>query len=206
MKKIIVVESVMFLRSVGRSLRFSSQLRVGAMRTGARRMCTAVAEEAAEISPFSPTIPHNQMFYASAFITYVFAIKWQMGDKKLAKDIAAAKAAYAEAHPEEVAAAAAAAESVAAAVTPSVVSAVVPAAVASAASPATWKVADVAAWLDTIELSMHSDSFKTHSVNGKMLLALSDQDLYATLGVVSPLHRKKLLMEISALRKSYLAK
>merc|ERR1719424_2054935 len=125
-----------------------------------------------------------------------------MGDKKLAKDIAAAKAAYAEAHPEEVAAA----ESVAAAVTPSVVSAVVPAAVASAASPATWKVADVAAWLDTIELSMHSDSFKTHSVNGKMLLALSDQDLYATLGVVSPLHRKKLLMEISALRKSYLAK
>ena len=195
----------MFLRS--RSLRFSSTLRVGVMRTGARRMCTAIAEEAAEISPFSPTIPHNQMFYASAFITYVFAIKWQMADKKLAKDIVAAKAAHAEAHPEEAAAAAAAAtEMVAAAMTPAIVSAVVPAAAPSTASPATWKVADVAAWLDSIELSMHSDSFKTHSVNGKMLLALSDQDLYATLGVVSPLHRKKLLMEISALRKSYLAK
>jgi len=42
-------------------------------------------------------------------------------------------------------------------------------------------------------------------VNGKMLLALSDQDLYSTLGVTSPLHRKKLLMEISQLRKAYLS-
>ena len=64
---------------------------------------------------------------------------------------------------------------------------------------------DVAAWLDTIELSAHGDAFKTHSVNGKMLLALSEQDLYTTLNVVSPLHRKKLLMEIGALRKAYLA-
>ena len=53
---------------------------------------------------------------------------------------------------------------------------------------------------------MHAEAFKAHSVNGKMLLALSDQDLYSTLGVTSPLHRKKLLMEISALRKSYLSK
>ena len=60
-------------------------------------------------------------------------------------------------------------------------------------------------WLDSIELGAHVESFKTHSVNGKMLLALSDQDLYSTLGVTSPLHRKKLLMEISALRKSYLS-
>ena len=36
-----------------------------------------------------------------------------------------------------------------------------------------------------------------------MLLALSDQDLYATLGVVSPLHRKKLAMGIADLRAAY---
>ena len=62
----------------------------------------------------------------------------------------------------------------------------------------------MSSWLDSIELGVHADTFKTHSVNGKMLLALSDQDLYSTLGVTSPLHRKKLLMEISALRKSFL--
>ena len=60
-------------------------------------------------------------------------------------------------------------------------------------------------WLEGIELPMHMEAFKTHSVNGKMLLALSDQDLYSTLQVTSPLHRKKLLMEISGLRKLYLS-
>jgi len=83
-----------------------------------------------------------------------------------------------------------------------VVSAVV--AAPSGAAPVTWKTADVTAWLESIELGAHAESFKTHSVNGKMLLALNDQDLYTTLGVTSPLHRKKLLMEISALRKSFL--
>ena len=72
-------------------------------------------------------------------------------------------------------------------------------------SPATWKTAEVGTWLDSIELGMHTEAFKSHSVNGKMLLALNDQDLYSTLEVKSPLHRKKLLMEISALRKAYLA-
>ena len=101
----------------------------------------------------------------------------------------------------------AAAAAAPAAATPAPVSAVTAAVVSApaGAAPSTWKVADVAGWLESIELGMHSESFKTHSVNGKMLLALSDQDLYATLGVVSPLHRKKLLMEISALRKSYLS-
>jgi hypothetical protein len=71
--------------------------------------------------------------------------------------------------------------------------------------PMDWKVVDVSDWLETIQLPMHAEAFKAHSVNGKMLLTLSDQDLYSTLSVVSPLHRKKLLMEISALRKSYLS-
>ena len=68
-----------------------------------------------------------------------------------------------------------------------------------------WKTSDVCAWLDSIELGQHAESFKTHSVSGKMLLALSEQDLYQTLNVVSPLHRKKLMMEIASLRKAYLS-
>ena len=67
-----------------------------------------------------------------------------------------------------------------------------------------WKVNDVVAFLEAIELGTHAEAFKTHSVNGKMLLTLSEQDLYQTLNIVSPLHRKKLLMEIATLRKAYL--
>ena len=68
-----------------------------------------------------------------------------------------------------------------------------------------WKVADVSSWLESVELGMHADAFKAHSINGKMLLLLSDNDLYQTLEIKSPLHRKKLLMEISLLRKAYMA-
>ena len=169
-------------------------------------MCTAVAEEAPAASPFSPAVPHNAAFYFATFCTYCFALRWQSKDRTLAKEIAAAKEAKAASEP-----AAAVTTGATSAAAPSATSAVVKAVVAApaapaGASPADWKVVDVSNWLDGIELGAHSDSFKTHSVNGKMLLALSDQDLYATLGVVSPLHRKKLLMEISALRKSYLAK
>ena len=163
-------------------------------------MCTAAAEaEAAAPSPFAISEPHNAAFYLSAALAYVFALRWQSKDRALAKEIAAAKEAYAKEHPAP--AEPAAAPAAAAAAAPTATSAVVKAVTAPAgASPAEWKVADVGAWLDSIELGAHVESFKTHSVNGKMLLALSDQDLYSTLQVTSPLHRKKLLMEISALR------
>jgi len=177
----------------------------GALRAGAvRRMCTAVAEEAPAPSAFSPTHPHNAAFYAALAISYAFTLRWQSKDRKLAKEIAEAKAAKAAAAPAEPEAVVAAVEATPAAAAPT--SAVVQAVVSApaGASPAEWKTADVGSWLISIELPEHAETFKTHSVNGKMLLALSDQDLYATLGVTSPLHRKKLLMEISALRKSYL--
>ena len=61
------------------------------------------------------------------------------------------------------------------------------------------------AWLDANELSVHAAAFKTHSVDGKLLLTLSEQDLYSTLGVTSPLHRKKVLMAINDLRRSYIS-
>jgi len=173
----------------------------GAFRAGAvRRMCTAVAEEAPAPSPFSPSEPHNAAFYVALGLTYAFVLRWQSKDRKLAKEIAEAK--------EVVEAAPAAAEPVVAAVAAAAPTSAVVTAVVSApagASPAEWKTVDVGAWLVSIELPEHAETFKTHSVNGKMLLALSDQDLYSTLGVTSPLHRKKLLMEISALRKSYLS-
>ena len=189
----------MLLRA--RSLvRASGPLRAGAL----RRMCTAVAEEAPAPSPFAITEPHNAAFYFSIFVTYCFTLRWQTKDKTLAKEIAEAKAAKAAAAPAVVEAVAATPDEPAPAAVSAVVAAVTAPAAPPGASPAMWKVADVSSWLDSIELGVHADTFKTHSVNGKMLLALSDQDLYSTLGVTSPLHRKKLLMEISALRKSFL--
>jgi len=169
-------------------------------------MCTAVVEEAEAASPFSPSVPHNAQFYMTAAATYAFALVWQSKDRKLAKEIAEYKAAH-PSHAEEAAAPAVAAPAAAAVAAPAAPSAVVAAVVAAPAgsSPAAWKTAEVGAWLDSIELGMHTETFKSHSVNGKMLLALNDQDLYSTLEVKSPLHRKKLLMEISALRKAYLA-
>merc|ERR1712060_379414 len=67
-----------------------------------------------------------------------------------------------------------------------------------------WKVADVLVWLKENELEMHAEAFKAHSINGKMLLTLEEQDMYKVLNIVSPLHRKKLMMSINELRSSYL--
>jgi hypothetical protein len=65
-----------------------------------------------------------------------------------------------------------------------------------------WKVNDVVAFLEAIELGTHAEAFKTHSVNGKMLLTLDDKDLKQTLNIESPIVRRKLLMEIATLRKA----
>lgn len=175
------------------------------MRHGAaRNMCTAVAEEEAAAGPFSPSHPHNQMFYAIGVVTYLFALKWQSEDRKLAKIIAEHKAEHAPAAEAatESAAPVAAATPAAAAAPSAVVAAVVSAPPGAAAVD--WKVSDVVSWLEAHELGMHAESFKTHSINGKMLLTLNEQDLYQSLNVVSPLHRKKILMEVAALRKAYL--
>ena len=75
---------------------------MSAQRSGVRRMCTAVAEAAAEeapaASPFAASTPHNAQFYIAAGVTYLFALKWQAADRSLAKEIAAHK----EAHPDPV--------------------------------------------------------------------------------------------------------
>ena len=54
------------------------------------------------------------------------------------------------------------------------------------------------------ELGAHAGEFKKHLVDGKLLLTLTEQDMYATLNIVSPLHRKKLALAIGDLRKAAL--
>ena len=72
------------------------------------------------------------------------------------------------------------------------------------ANPSEWKVADVTAWLEAQELGAHAGEFKKHLVDCKLLLTLTEQDMYATLNIVSPLHRKKLALAIGDLRKAAL--
>lgn len=68
--------------------------------------------------------------------------------------------------------------------------------------PQSWKVKEVVAFLDTIELGMHAEAFKASSVNGKMLLQLTDQDMLQTLNIQNKLHRQKLRDEIATLKKA----
>lgn len=70
--------------------------------------------------------------------------------------------------------------------------------------PESWKVREVVAFLDTIELGMHAEAFKASSVSGEMLLTLDDNDMLKTLHIVDPIHRRKLLKEIARLRKATL--
>ena len=71
---------------------------------------------------------------------------------------------------------------------------------AAGSSPSDWNVGETGAWLHGLELGTHAPAFKTHAVDGKLLLTLTEQDLYSVLNVVSPLHRKKITMAIAELR------
>ena len=58
--------------------------------------------------------------------------------------------------------------------------AVAPCAPASgSANPANWKTADVALWLEDIELPQHARAFKQHSIDGKLLLTLNEQERFS---------------------------
>jgi len=169
-----------------------------------RGMCTAV-EATETIGPMSIKKQEVQLFVASAVVLYGGALRWQSIDRSMAKEAAAKKAAHDEAHPpavvEEVAATPApAAASVT--VTPAV--AAVMAAPAPSVSVTSWKTSDVVTWLTAVELPMHADAFKAHSIDGTMLLVLTEEDLYKSLGVASPLHRKKIMLAIGELRKGFL--
>ena len=65
-----------------------------------------------------------------------------------------------------------------------------------------WKIQDVVAFLNTIELNEHAEAFKKSAISGDVLLTLTEKDMLQTLGIVNELHRRKLLMEIAKLRKA----
>ena len=163
-----------------------------------RRMCTAVAEEAPP-GPFSLSDPTFQGVLGAFACTYIAVIRWQFKDKALAKEIAAHKAAK-EAAAEPVAELSPIVSAVVEASAPTAAAPVLSARAAPAAgsSPADWNVAQTGAWLHTLELDQHVPAFKTHAVDGKLLLTLTEQDLYSVLNVVSPLHRKKITMGTAA--------
>ncbi|KAF0700362.1 Aste57867_9112 [Aphanomyces stellatus] len=74
------------------------------------------------------------------------------------------------------------------------------------ATVTTWKVADVAQWLECdIELPQYIPAFVEASVDGSLLLTLTPEDLEATLPIPQPLHRRKLLGRIQQLQKQVAA-
>ena len=167
-----------------------------------RRMCTAVAEETPP-GPFSLKDPTFQGVLGAFACTYIAVIRWQFKDKAIAKEIAAHKAAK-EPAAEPVADLSPIIAAVVEAAAPTAAAPVLSAHAAPAAgsSPAEWNVAQTGAFLHTLELDQHVPSFKTHAVDGKLLLTLTEQDLYSVLNVVSPLHRKKITMGTAACNKS----
>ena len=182
----------------------SSALRAARAPAVRRGMCTAV-EAAEELSPMSIQKPEVQGFLLCTAAMYIGAVRWISKDKALAKLAAEKAAAHKAAHPPAVEAVAEAPAAVAETpAAPSVVVAAVVAAPAPSVSVTSWKTADVVGWLTAIELPMHAEAFKAHSVDGTMLLVLTEDDLYKSLGVASPLHRKKLMLAIGELRKGFL--
>jgi len=161
-------------------------------------MSTEVVEEVAPPGPFSIQDPTFQGVLACIGAIYMGSLRWQSADRSLAAELAEKKAAHAAAHPEpEVVAEAEPAA------TSSVVSAVV--AAGPGAAVVAWKTTDVSSWLAGLELPQHSAAFKSASVDGPMLLTLTEADLARELGVTSSLHRKKIMMGIGELRKGYIA-
>jgi hypothetical protein len=49
--------------------------------------------------------------------------------------------------------------------------------------------------------AQYTKSFTSNLINGKMLLTLTENDLEKHLGITSPLHRRRLLLEITNLQK-----
>eukprot|EP00741_Cyanophora_paradoxa_P018371 tig00000204_g17738.t1 len=67
--------------------------------------------------------------------------------------------------------------------------------------PAAMKVADVSAWLRSLELGRLVPAFERNSVDGKTLLGLGERDLAEDLHVESAVLRRRLLAEIGELAR-----
>ncbi|POM65314.1 Hypothetical protein PHPALM_18991, partial [Phytophthora palmivora] len=65
---------------------------------------------------------------------------------------------------------------------------------------AAWSVGDVGRWLETLALSQYKRAFADATVDGALLLHLTDDDLRNTLGMEHRLHRKKVLTTVEEMR------
>ncbi|OWZ19913.1 hypothetical protein PHMEG_0005762 [Phytophthora megakarya] len=65
---------------------------------------------------------------------------------------------------------------------------------------AAWSVSDVGRWLDTLALAQYKRAFADATVDGALLLHLTDDDLRNTLGMEHRLHRKKVLTTVDEMR------
>ncbi|KAK1929888.1 Sterile alpha and TIR motif-containing protein tir-1 [Phytophthora citrophthora] len=65
---------------------------------------------------------------------------------------------------------------------------------------AAWSVSDVGRWLDTLALAQYKRAFADATVDGALLLHLTDDDLRNTLGMEHRLHRKKVLTTVEEMR------
>ncbi|KAL7679447.1 putative sterile alpha and TIR motif-containing protein [Plasmopara halstedii] len=65
---------------------------------------------------------------------------------------------------------------------------------------AAWSVNDVGRWLETLVLAQYKRAFADASVDGALLLHLTDDDLRNTLGMEHRLHRKKVLTMVEEIR------
>lgn len=63
---------------------------------------------------------------------------------------------------------------------------------------ASWGVAEVCAWLDSLQLSEYTEAFQGHDIRGRELLTLTRRDL-KDLGVTKVGHVKRILQAIKEL-------
>lgn len=170
------------------------------------------SEVAATSTPgkFSLKDPMTQSALACVGAVYFCMYRWVQADKALAKEIAAHQAAHLVEHAHEEVHHNVSGEHISEPepeATPPAAASIVAAVVASepSSSIADWKTGEVTAWLSGLELPQHADAFKAASIDGMMLLTLTDAELHQELGVSSALHRKKITLAIGELRKRYIS-
>ena len=61
-------------------------------------------------------------------------------------------------------------------------------------------VDDVCEWISAMGLGAYVPSFRQHCVNGKLLRSLSEEEMETELGIASRMHRRRLQVELDALR------
>lgn len=67
--------------------------------------------------------------------------------------------------------------------------------------PMNWKSDDVSLWLTHIGMQAYIDNFKEMSVDGLLILELTDEDLETELNITKKLHRKKIAKAIGQLHQ-----